>query len=190
MFSPLLHRLQELCLHAAAPVSRRHVRVTSNLLIEALPTLGSVLYVPMHPRVASNWAMPRGLLIEAMQLAPLLHIRTLVASSAIGVDGPREWLDGLDGAGHPCARLYLLPDTDYFAWDALLEHGEPSAPSARRIRHARPASAQLLRFHLRRMAGMDVLGAAAPLRTSSLSAHVAEHIARAEALAWQPRTDS
>ncbi|HEY0198519.1 MAG TPA: hypothetical protein VGC19_08275 [Rhodanobacter sp.] len=190
MFSPLLHRLQDICLHAATPVSRRCVRMTPAALVEALPALGSVLYVPMLPHGASVWTMPRGLLAEAMQLAPLLQVHALVMASVIGVDGPREWIECLDRGGRACARLYLLPDTDYLAWDALLASGEPLADPSRRLRRARPASAQMLRFHRRRLAGLDVLGGETVTSASSLSTQLAGHIARAEALVWQPQADN
>jgi hypothetical protein len=190
MFSPLLHRLQDICLHATTPVSRRCVRMTPATLMEALPALGGVLYMPMLPHASSTWIVPHGVLLEAMQLAPLLQVQALVAASMIGVDGPREWVECLDRAGRTCARLYLLPDTDYLVWDALLASGASMPDPSRRFCHSRPASAQLLRFHRRRLAGLDVLGAETVTRASPLSNQLAGHIARAEALLWQPQTDS
>jgi hypothetical protein len=189
MFSPLLHRLQDICLHAATPVSRRCVRMTPATLMEALPALGCVLYVPMLPHASAVWIVPRGVLLEAMQLAPLLQVHAVVVASMIGVDGPREWIEGLARTGRARARLYLLPDTDYLAWDALLASGTSMLDPSRSVRLPRPASVQLLRFHRRRLAGLDVLGAESAL-ASPLSKQLAGHIARAEALVWQPQTDS
>lgn len=186
MFGPWVHRLQAFRLHATAPsVSRRGMRVTVAELAAGLPSLGNVLYVPMQPQGAKDWKMSRGLLVEALQLAPLLQTRRLVAGCMITVEGPREWIECLDGQDRACARLYLLPDTDYLAWDSLLIHGEPTTLPARQSRHAHPANAQVLRFHARRLAGLDVLGAEASEEVSPLSRQLAGHIARAEAVPLQ-----
>ncbi|HEU4669993.1 MAG TPA: hypothetical protein VFR91_04775 [Dyella sp.] len=47
---------------------------------------------------------------------------------AVTSEGPREWITVHDLAGVPRCRLYLLPDTDYLAWDALLSHAVATAP--------------------------------------------------------------
>jgi hypothetical protein len=188
MFSPLLHRLQGRCLHAAgAVISRRCLRLVPAQFVGGLPALGSVLYVPMRPCMSSIWEMPTGLLVETMQLAPLLQIRWLVAASSITSEGPREWIECVDRDGHQCARLHLLPDTDYLAWDALLASGEP-VPAPRTPcwpRDPRPASAQLLHFHTRRLAGMHVLGGEDAARISMLGRQLAVQIAHAEAVSLQ-----
>lgn len=186
MFGPWVHRLQAFRLHATAPsVSRRGMRVTVAKLAAGLPSLGNVLYVPMQLQGAKGWKMSCGLLVEALQLAPLLQTRRLVAGCMITVEGPREWIECVDGQDRACARLYLLPDTDYLAWDSLLLGGEPMALPACQSRHAHPANAQVLRFHARRLAGLDVLGAEASEEVSSLSRQLAGHIARAEAVPLQ-----
>ena len=188
MFVSLVHRLQDLRLQAAtAPVSRRGLRVTPVRLIAGLPALGNVLYVPMRPGSSTVRELPRGLLVEAMQLAPLLQTRWLMAASMITVEGPREWIECMDREGCVCARLHLLPDTDYLAWDRLLagDGPMPAAKPAHWLRHPCPASAQVLRFHARRLAGLDVLGAEATAVVSALSRQLAGRIARAEAVPLQ-----
>ncbi|WP_426700712.1 hypothetical protein ACPPVV_15215 [Rhodanobacter sp. Col0626] len=186
MFSSWVHRLQALRLHATAPsISRRGMRVTASELATGLPSLGNVLYLPMQSQGAKDWKMSRGLLVEAWQLAPLLQTRRLVAGCMITVEGPREWIECVDGQDRACARLYLLPDTDYLAWDSLLLRGELTASPVRQWRHAHPANAQVLRFHARRLAGLDVLGAEASEEVSSLSRQLAGRIARAEAVSLQ-----
>lgn len=185
MFGSWVQRLQELCLHAGTgAISRRCMRVTAASLLDGLPALGNVLYVPMRPCRSAGWEMPHGLLVEAMQLAPLLQTRWLVAASVITVEGPREWIECVDRDGRPCARLHLLPDTDYLAWDGLLTGGEPvtAAVSTHWPRQLRPASARLLRFHTRRLAGLVVLGVELSGQVSSLSRQLAGQIARAEAV--------
>lgn len=189
MFVSLLHRLQDLRLQAAtAPVSRRGLRMTPARLIAGLPALGNVLYVPMRPGGSTVRELPRGLLVEAMQLVPLLQTRWLMAASMITVEGPREWIECMDREGRACARLHLLPDTDYLAWDRLLagDGPMPAVKPAHWLRHPRPASAQVLRFHTRRLAGLDVLGAEATAAVSPLSRQLAGRIARAEAVSLQP----
>ncbi|WP_158882963.1 hypothetical protein [Rhodanobacter sp. L36] len=184
MYSPLLHRLREFSPHVATSDTRCCVQMAPATLARSLPALGNLLYVPMHPHASTSWIVPRGLLLEAMQLAPLLQIRWLVAASVITVDGPREWIDGIDRDGHVCARLYLLPDTDYLAWDALLASGEPASIPARRWRRPRPASAQLVCFRHRRMAGLEVFSATSATPDSPLSAQLVARIARTEAFPW------
>ncbi|KRE85435.1 hypothetical protein ASG75_07530 [Rhodanobacter sp. Soil772] len=186
MFVSLVHRLQDLRLQAAtASVSRRGLRMTPARLIAGLPALGSVLYVPMRPGGSTVRELPRGLLVEAMQLVPLLQTRWLMAASMITVEGPREWIECMDREGRACTRLHLLPDTDYLAWDRLLAGGEPM-PASKPARWLRPASAQVLRFHTRRLAGLDVLGAEATAAVSPLSRQLAGRIAHAETVPLQP----
>ncbi len=170
--------------HAA--VSRRTVRMAPTCLLENLPALGNVLYMPMHLE-ARHREMPRGLLVETLSLGPLLHTRRLVAASTITVEGPREWVECMDRHDRVCARLHLLPDTDYLAWDALLACAGPTRLSkpARRARHARPASAQLVRFHVRWLAGLSLLGAEITSEVPPLSRRLADQIARAEAVSLQ-----
>ena len=189
MFSPLLHRLQGRCLHAAgAVISRHYLRQAPAQFVGGLPALGSVLYVPMRSCMSSIREMPTGLLVEIMELAPLLQTRWVVAASSITSEGPREWIECVDREGHQCARLHLLPDTDYLAWDALLASGEPvpALRPPRWPRDPRPASAQLLHFHMRRLAGLHVLGGEGAPRISVLGRHLAVQIAHAEALSLQP----
>jgi hypothetical protein len=187
MFSPLFHRLQGLCLHAST--ARRAVRTTPSLLIDALPPLGSVLYVPMHPHPSAAWSMPPGVLVDTMRLVPLLQARWLVAACTITVDGPSEWIECLDRDGHRCARLYLLPDTDYLAWDAWLGRGDVGSAPDSWARRPRPAGAQLLCFNRRRLACLEVLGSEAAMQVSTLSRQLAGRMARADALPWSMQTD-
>src|SRR3546814_10197319 len=67
----LFHRLQELRLPASATtVSQRGWCVAQARFVAGLPALGNVLYVPMRPNGTTVRELPRGLLAEAMQLAP------------------------------------------------------------------------------------------------------------------------
>jgi hypothetical protein len=143
-----------------------------------LPALGSVLYVPAASGPLRGRPLP-GLLVESVELAPLLHTRSLASVSAITPDGPREWMECRDADEHLLARLYLLPDTDYLAWDALHAAGAGKAAAARAgVPAGQPASARLLRFRLRRHAGLQLLGAEAVDATSTLVRELAARIAR------------
>jgi len=71
-----------------------------------------VLYPSGHASGALLRELPPGVLLESICLAPLLPCRSLLAASAITVEGPREWIECLDADGQTRARLYLLPDTD------------------------------------------------------------------------------
>jgi hypothetical protein len=146
-----------------------------------LPSLGCVLYVPMHPLLPVACA-PRGVLVQAMQLAPLLQVHWLTAASTIGVDGPREWIECMDHDGHQCAHIHLLPDTDYLAWDALLAGDTAASMPPRCLQRSPPGRVQLLRFHRRRLAGLDMLDAETVSVVSPVSAQLAVRIVRAELL--------
>ncbi|WP_426688883.1 hypothetical protein [Rhodanobacter ginsengiterrae] len=187
MFVSSVHRWRDLPRSkAASTVNRRSLQTAPARLIAGLPELGSVLYVPMRPDGSVLRELPRGVLVEVMQLAPLLQTRTLVAASAITSDGPREWIDCLDHEGRSHARLHLLPDTDYLAWDRLLEPALAQAGRLPRwLRPARPACAKVLRFHTRRLGGLTVLGAETRMPISSLGRQLAGQIACTEAVPLQ-----
>jgi hypothetical protein len=175
--------------HASTPATSRPCwRISPAMLLRHLPSLGSVLYLPMSPSLSPIEEPTRGLLVETMRLAPLLRTRYLAAASAITSEGPREWIDCVDRLGQRCARLYLLPDTDYLAWDALSNTTATMTSTASAIQHAsvprytKSTSAHVLRFHWRQLAGLDVLSAEAATRVSALSEHLIEQVAAAEAV--------
>lgn len=189
MLSPLTHRLQKFCTGARDQhVVRRCLSVAPRNMAGFLPALGNVLFMPVRRRDIPIEEMPEGLVVEAVKLAMLMQTRWFVTVSMISVDGPREWIECRDQRHRVCARLHLLPDTDYLAWDALLGCGEPkpSFPERLLIPGASLASAQILCFHGCHMAGLYVLGAEMARKTSSMSRDLAFRIARDEALALQP----
>ncbi|WP_049623615.1 hypothetical protein [Frateuria defendens] len=162
----------------AAPAPR-HVRwLDPRACAARLPALGCVLYLPA--RVAP--APAGGLLPLRAELAPLAGLRGLFAASLVTGDGPREWLDAVDRQGRVLARLYLLPDTDYLAWDALLAAGAPGAAPLRAPAVFCPAGAHVLRFQARTLAGMSLLDARTPTAMSPLGSQLALRIAKAESV--------
>ena len=157
MFIPWWRQRQAWCAQASgAGMCRRWLRIAPAPLVAALPALDSVLYMPLAACGPELSALPCGLLVETPQLALLLRVRWLMAVSVIAVDGPREWVDGLDRTGRPCVRLHLLPDTDYLGWDRLLAGGAP-AVAMPDTPHLPAVDAYPLRFHRRRLGGLDVL---------------------------------
>lgn len=184
MFGWLAHTLAAVCPHArTAPCQPRWLRIDPAALAARLPLLGTVLYLPMRGEASPDHPA-RGWLAESAELAPLLHTRWLLASCVIGADGPREWLECVDANGCLRARLHLLPDTDYLAWDVLLSAATPaSAPAFHRVqRPFRAASARLLHFTQRRVGNMDVLGGRDAARLSVLGQGIAREVVKAEAL--------
>lgn len=184
MFGWLAHTLAAVCPHFHASACQpRWLHVESSALAARLPLLGTVLYLPMRADGSPDHPA-RGWLAESEDLAPLLHVEWLLASCAIGADGPREWIECVDTAGCVRARLHLLPDTDYLAWDVLLSAAYPMAhPPLRRVqRPFRAAGARLLHFTQRRLGNLDVLGGKDAARLSILGQDIAREVMRAEAL--------
>lgn len=185
MFGWLAHTLAAVCPHAHAPSCQpRWLRVAPSALAARLPLLGTVLYLPMRGEASPDHPA-RGWLAESEDLAPLLHTQWLLAACVIGADGPREWLECVDAAGRLRARLHLLPDTDYLAWDVLLSAATPvSTPAFRRVqRPFRAAGARLLHFSQRRFGNLDVLGGRDAAQLSSVGQGIAREVLWAEALA-------
>lgn len=118
------------------------------------------------------------------------------SSSTLDSDGLCESLQFFDRDGVCCWRLYLLPDTDFLAWERLLaglpvQHPPEHAPSIRERLWRRVARrlggpawrANVLRFHAPPagpgFAGQSLLAASLP-RLSACGAQVARRIVRRE----------
>ncbi len=103
-------------------------------LAEWLPRLGPVLWLhrPVRDRTFPRARLtPHGvLLLEHPALSAFADCLSVRANSTITPHGPREWLD-LESNDGTQARIYLLPDTDCMAWDAMLESvlTQPPAPT-------------------------------------------------------------
>lgn len=63
--------------------------------------------------------------------------RALCAESCVDSEGVRESLRLLDEGGRSCLRLFLLPDSDYCAWEALRARLPSVAGEARSRRCAK-----------------------------------------------------
>lgn len=164
----------------------RWLAVSPRTLFEGLGQLGGVLYLaPRSTSCPTNLPTPSGCLVESADLAPLLATSHIGVTYAVTCEGPREWIDCVGEDGTTLARIYLLPDTDYLAWDGLFVGSEPvevsihSAPDRQWLRGCR---ARVLSFSRRRLVGFDVLGAT-DARISVLGRGVVRDIAIAESVA-------
>jgi hypothetical protein len=155
---------------------------------QQLAALGTVLclYRPQDGSELSGWA------------------RAVRAESRVGVDsdGLRESLAFFDHQGRFCWRLYLLPDSDFVAWDGLLallpsrEEADVGAGLGERLWRRLAGrllgdqwQACLLRLHVVPVEiGRPVL-AASLATVSPLGAATARHIARAEGAELNIRAD-
>jgi hypothetical protein len=177
------------CRHAPLTFLSRRVRpISPHVLMHKLPSLGTVLYLHNTSAQVITEALPPGLLVTERALAPLLDVHWLLATSAVTEDGPREWLECMDRFGRSRARLHLLPDTDYLAWEALVAMHEsplqpPVSPGSPMLR---PDSASVMNFRLREFAGLIVLKRDATTELSPLGHRVAAHIAHAESVSLSP----
>jgi hypothetical protein len=167
-----------------AGIDRRWLRIAPRLLAQALPALGCVLYLPRLDASFSLAGLPRGLVADDTLLTPILTCRGLCVATAITPEGPREWIECIDAEGRTTARLYLLPDTDYLAWDALLALAVPMVidASARGDSAFVPTHARLLTFTLRHLGNLGVLGTWAPAAVSSIGRTLAGDIALTESV--------
>lgn len=162
--------------------SRRRLGLSSVQWLAALPALGDVLYLCNRVGSPTRDEVRPGALVESIELAPLLQWRSLEAVTEITRNGPREWIECLAAEARIAARLYLLPDTDYLAWDALHAGAIPlscEGPGAGAATWS-PARVQLLRFRTRRVGGLEMLGCDSASDISSLSRQLAGRLARDE----------
>ncbi|MEO7325534.1 MAG: hypothetical protein ABIW82_11960 [Dokdonella sp.] len=167
-------------------------------LVQALPKLGAVLWLDRRVRrsVATHAiSSARGVLpFDHPALAALKDCGAVTAHAAVTPQGPREWLCFLDAVGVPQGKMFLLPDTDYLAWDEMTATCRPLPPSpATSDWHPHAAflrtvfarlgchwRARLLTFELRQLPWLHMLGARAPLRISLIGLELAHAIARTE----------
>lgn len=187
MFGWLATRSSWFCRHATQTVVSRRIRSTTpHAWLDALPQLGSVLYLYDTKRAVMTETLPAGLLVNQRAFAPLLDIHWLLTATVITSDGPREWCECIDRTGYTRARLHLLPDTDYLAWDALITSRDVDDMAPLADAHPlRPDSASVVNFRLRSLAGLRVLEHD-ELPLSPLGQCIAARIAAAESALLRP----
>ena len=189
MLGWLTHAFAAMCpLANTATITRCSVPMPGVELASRLSLLGGVLYLSTPRPAQSDLLVASGWLVARPELAPLFDTRELVAASMIGAEGPREWIDCMDAQGRPCARLHLLPDTDYLAWDALLAGSRllPAAPLRPERIVCRAASATLVQFRHRRVSALQLLETMPLAQVSALGREIAGEVARAAAVELEP----
>ncbi|WP_266183519.1 hypothetical protein [Dyella humicola] len=189
MLGWLTHAFAAMCPAAdAESLTRYSVPMSGAELASRLPLLGSVLYLPAPRPAQPDLPVFTGWLVARRELAPLFDTRELMAACMIGAEGPREWIDCMDAQGRPCARLHLLPDTDYLAWDALLAESRllPVAPLRPERLVCRAASATLVHFRRRRVGALQLLETVPLAQVSALGRGIASGVARASAVELEP----
>lgn len=182
----------------SAPTALADARFDLGGLAEWLPRLGATLWMDRKQRggtTARSSGEGNGVcLIEHPALAPLVRCATASAHTLLTPQGPREWLCFRDREGMAQAKLFLLPDTDYLAWDemsaAMLLAPAPPEPERWQAHNAflhqalarlhGNWQARLLIFEHTRLPWMRLLGAKPPLRISLLGLEFARVIARAD----------
>jgi hypothetical protein len=166
---------------------------------EWLPRLGAVLWLDRregHRAPSRATVGARGvLLLDHPALGLLGHCVAATAHTQVTAQGPREWLAFRDAEGSAQAKLFLLPDTDYLAWDEMAAACDLAPSTAAEppgwhahtafLRHALARigthwRARLLTFEHRALPWLHLLGAKPPLRISLLGLELARVIARCE----------
>lgn len=165
-------------------------------IVDALPRLGPVLWLERRAQAAARITTRTGhgvLMVEHPALAPLTRCASVSARCAVTPNGPREWLCFDDDAGATRAKMFLLPDSDYLAWDEMTSdrvtrarvpgpHWHPHAAFLRGALARLGGSwrARVLAFQLRRLPWLRTLAARPPLRMSLFGFEVARAIAADE----------
>lgn len=165
-------------------VSQRWLAFAPGQLAAQLPALGSVLFQWTREAECEAMSSTRGWLVQQPQLRALVGVTHIQCVSMIGARGPREWFDCVAADGQVRARIFLLPDTDYLAWDALVASGTPvHEPPCRRSAYGyRRATARPVQFLCRALPGLTLLQARVVETLSVLGRDVAEECAGAEVM--------
>lgn len=154
-------------------------------MIPALTALGPVLHVDCSPAATTGLERmrqaPRPACAELIGLVCAAGVRACVVLDS---DGPRESLHFFDADGTLLAGIWLLPDSDFLAWERLMS-ALPSAatqePPARSRwqRHAFRGVARVRCLERVRMRDGELLDARTPPRLSAIGQGRARHIAAA-----------
>ncbi len=178
-----------------APEARPQ-RIDLLQIVDALPRLGPVLWLERRAQARARIATRAGhgvLMVEHPALAPLTRCESVTARCAVTPNGPREWVCLDDDAGTTQAKMFLLPDSDYLAWDEMTAdrvtrarapgpHWHPHAAFLRGAfaRLGGAWHARVLAFQLRRLPWLRTLAARPPLRMSLFGFELAHTIAADE----------
>ena len=165
-----------------------HAAVSGLPRAQQLVALGTVLclYRPQLGSELSGWA----------------HAVRVESRTGVDSDGLRESLVFLDSEGRCCWRLYLLPDSDFLAWDRLLaslpcrDEVETASGIGERLwrrlagrLRGEQWQACILRLHALPATVAQPVLAASPAAVSPLGAATAQRIAQIEGADGNIRVD-
>lgn len=183
------------CTLPAAEVAPGGCPVDWGLLAQWLPRLGPMLCLEqtLCPRAEAGQDSRDGAEVGLTGHAQCL-LRDCVRLSShvlVTTEGPREWLSCYAADGRHCAKLFLLPDADWLAWDEMMaalclrpECREPAVRAAHwaflRAALARMGNAwraQVLCFAVQQTLSLNLLQTRMPSRLSPIGLERAHRIA-------------
>ncbi len=174
----------------AAPEPARADGCDWQILAVALALLGPVLHVDARPAGESVHLPDSAPWPARPELVGLACAVRVVASVRLDSDGPSECLHFLDASGASIASLWLLPDSDFLAWETLVERlpamQMPGLAWQCGQCHAPRGRARVRRFERIRVVGGELLDAAAPERLSSIGQARARQLAQAAGASLLP----
>lgn len=160
------------------------------MLAPALAMLGPVLHVDVRPAGASVHLPDQAPWPTRPELVGLACAMRVVASAQLDSDGPGECLHFLDVHDAPLASLWLLPDSDFLAWETLVERLHtvqmPGLAWQCGRCHASRGRARVRRFERIRVVGGELLDAAVPERLSAIGQTRARQLAQAAGASLLP----
>lgn len=160
------------------------------MLAPALAMLGPVLHVDARGAGESVHLPDNAPWPARPELVGLACATRVVASAQLDSDGPGECLHFLDAHGAPLASLWLLPDSDFLAWETLVERlpamQVPGLAWQCGRCHASRGRARVRRFERIRVVGGQLLDAAAPERLSAIGQARARQLAQSAGASLLP----
>ncbi len=187
---------------ATTAVAQRASPIAHDVLANWLPRVGSVLWIERGKCATGARsradARPDGPALDHPACALLSRCTMASVHSVVTSQGPREWLCFIGADGAALAKMFLLPDSDYLAWDQMalalrlapaqmVAHAPPTHATllGRALAHfGQWRQARLLSFHLQCRQLARTLGANAPLRISLLGLELARGIVNDEGAEW------
>lgn len=175
----------------AATACRRQFPCSAATLLRGLPALGCTLYLPAARIDARPLLCWPGMVLESPMLLPLMQTTQLCVVCRIDPVGPCEWIDCLNGRGQVLGRFYLLPDSDYLAWEHLSALGSSATVTVGSggPRWQPADKAQVLGFEIHSLGGMSLLCCCQPPPLSALGRRLAQEWTGAERVEWTTWSD-
>lgn len=180
-----------------------HSGCTIDRVVRLLPSVGSVLCVYREQRPQTSHGRSTRfdrLPVDHPALVALTACAYVRVESSVTSQGPREYLEFKDARDRVQAKVFLLPDTDFLAWDEMVAVLCGFLPPPVEIKTWQ-APSRYLRAALLRLGGrwraiplrfervQPTLAARAPTFLSPIGERVAEIIASDERADWCDATN-